>query len=66
MRLISNMRNDIAVIETHRGTWPKWQNSYDSHPNLKYRAREDALQINSWEPENRIRIMELIEKRVRF
>ena len=29
---------------------------------VAYRARENAFQINSWEPENRIRIMELIEK----
>ena len=28
-----------------------------------YRAHRNAFQINSWEPENRIRIMELIEKK---
>ena len=31
-----------------------------------YRARGNPSQINSWKPENRIRIMELIEKWVRF
>ena len=31
-----------------------------------YRAPENAFQINSREPENRIRIIELIEKKVRF
>ena len=31
-----------------------------------YCAPENAFQINSREPENRIRIIELIEKRARF
>ena len=33
---------------------------------VTYRARGNPFQINSREPENRIRIMELIEKRVRI
>ena len=48
--------------------------SYTSNSNMRftslsrqsYRAPENPFQINSWELENRIRIMELIEKWVRF